>query len=396
MYSFLIAIIYLSFISLGLPDSLLGSAWPVIHTQMGVPLSYAGWVSIIISVGTVISGLLSDRLTKKFGAGAVTFFSVLVSAAALFGFSCTTAFWQLCLLAVPYGLSAGAIDAALNNYVALHYSSRHMSWLHCCWGIGTIVSPYIMGWCLGGGLGWSGGYGIVALVQAAIAVCVFASLPFWKKNGSSVGSSDEKPLSFLKILSFPGVPFVLIAFFGYCAAEQTAMLWISSYLVEYHGLSVQNAAFCASLFFIGITAGRFLCGFVTEKIGDKNMIRIGIAVMLAGIVSVAFSFIATPLALVGFVVFGLGCAPVYPSIIHATPENFGRENSQAIIGVQMASAYSGSVLAPPLFGLVARHVSLSLLPAYLAVFTILLLVMSELLNRSVKRNKVECGNVHGS
>ena len=381
MFSLLLAIIYMAFISLGLPDSLLGSAWPVMRLEFGAEVSFAGVISMTIAGGTILSSLLSDRLTKKLGAGLVTAISVGMTAAALFGFSVSTSLWMLCLWAVPYGLGAGAVDAALNNYVALHYTSRHMSWLHCFWGVGASISPYIMSVGLSLTGEWQTGYRTVSVVQVFLTAALFFSLPLWKKNETEQEQKDRPLLGLRGALRIPGVPYILIAFFAYCAAESTAGLWASSYLVEYRGIDAQTAASFASLFYLGITLGRFLNGFIADKLGDRRLIRIGAAVMGLGVVLIALPVSWNALALGGLVVFGLGCAPVYPSVIHSTPNNFGKENSQAIIGIQMASAYTGTTFMPPLFGLIANHISIGLYPCFLAVFAILLWVKTERVNR---------------
>lgn len=393
MVSLLLAIIYLAFISLGLPDSLLGSAWPVMQTELSVPVSYVGIVTMIISVFTIISSLLSDRLTHKLGTGVVTAGSVLLTAAALFGFSASHSFFALCLWAIPYGFGAGGVDAALNNYVALHYSSRHMSWLHCFWGVGTLISPYIMSGCLTGGLGWNAGYRVVSILQMVLTVALVVSLPIWKKLQYSEHGSEEKTkaerVGLVRCFKIRGVLLLLIAFFGYCALESTTMLWASSYLVQCRGVPPETAAAFASLFFIGITAGRFLSGFIADRVGDRRLIRCGGAIILLGIGMVALPLKNTIPALAGFVVIGLGCAPVYPSIVHSTPYNFGKQNSQAIIGIQMAFAYLGSTFMPPLFGLLAEHVSTSSLPAYLAFFALFMLFMTEWLNRKLAQKPTQ-------
>ncbi|MCI7767298.1 MAG: MFS transporter [Oscillospiraceae bacterium] len=378
MYTLLLALIYLAFISLGLPDSLLGSAWPALRLSFDVPLSYMGIVSMIISGGTILSSLMSERLTRRFGTGLVTTVSVFITAVAMLGFSSVTEFWQLCLWGIPYGLGAGAIDSALNNFVALHYSSRHMSWLHCFWGVGTIISPYIMSFAISRG-SWSGGYRIVSVIQFCIAAALLVTLPVWnvfRKTGSDEGRSSE-PVGIKKALKIKGVPCLLTGFFAYCAAEATAMLWTSTYLAETKGLSEKTAAAYASLFFIGITAGRFISGFISDRLGDRNMIRLGTGIAAAGVLLVLLPVKTAVIAEAGFVVIGLGCAPVYPSIIHATPSNFGAENSQAIIGIQMASAYVGSTFMPPVFGLIANHVSIRLMPVYIALFLSLMIFMTE-------------------
>lgn len=384
MYLLLLAVIYLAFISLGLPDSLLGSAWPTIRTALDVPLSYMGFVSMIISGGTIISGLMSERLTKKFGTKYVTLISVLLTAIALFSFSTVKEFYQLCLWGIPYGFGAGAIDAALNNYVALHYKSKHMSWLHCFWGVGTIVSPYVMSYALVHS-NWSNGYRTVSYLQFGIAAVILLTLPFWKANKSADEAENSGELLGLKgALKTKGVPYLLTGFFAYCAAEATTMLWASSYLEGVRGATKDEAAAFGSLFFIGITAGRFLSGFISDKIGDNRMIRIGTSIALLGVVMIILPLKTT--SLIGFIVIGLGCAPVYPCIIHSTPRNFGAENSQGIIGIQMASAYVGSTFMPPVFGLIANHISLKLMPLYLAFFFILLLVMLSKTEKATKNN----------
>ena len=376
MYLLLLAVIYIAFISLGLPDSLLGAAWPTIRVDFDVPLSYMGLVSMIIAGGTIISGLLSERLTKKFGTRTVTIVSVFFTAAALLGFSTTHAFYQLCLWGIPYGLGAGAIDAALNNYVALHYNSRHMSWLHCFWGVGTIISPYIMSYALTHST-WNHGYRMVSYLQFAIVVILLLSIPLWNIHKQSHQEQQKTPVLGIKgALKIKGVPTLLIGFFAYCAAEATTMLWASSYLEGTRGISKDKAAAFGSLFFIGITVGRFLSGFISEKFGDNRMIRLGTGIALCGVCCIV---IPNPIvSMIGFIIIGLGCAPVYPCIIHSTPYNFGAENSQGIIGIQMASAYVGSTFMPPIFGLIANHISLQLMPIYLAAFLTLLLVMISL------------------
>ena len=386
MSSLLIAIIYLAFISLGLPDSLIGSAWPVMHTQLNVPTSYAGIVTMLIAGGTIVSSLFSDRLTRKFGAGMVTSCSVLLTALALMGFSVTHSFAPLCIWAIPYGLGAGAIDAALNNYVALHFKARHMSWLHCFWGVGASISPYIMSYSLTGGMGWEHGYRIVGMIQIGLTAVLFLSLPLWKnrKNEAVTGTEAPRALRFRQALRIKGVPMILLTFFAYCALESSAGLWASSYLVQARGADPIVAAKFAALFYMGITFGRFLSGFISEKMGDKKLIRTGILIVAAGCILVVIPFSTDVPALIGLIIIGLGCAPIYPSVIHATPSNFGRENSQAIIGIQMASAYTGSTFMPPVFGWIASIAGIAFYPFYLLLFVILMFLMSEKLNRIIE------------
>jgi fucose permease len=382
-------IIYIAFISLGLPDSLLGSAWPVMYGQLEVPISYAGIVTMIIAGGTVVSSLMSDRMTRKLGAGLVTAISVMMTAIALFGFSVSNSFILLCLWAIPYGIGAGAVDAALNNYVAMHYASRHMSWLHCFWGVGAAASPYIMGYSLTRGLGWNNGYHIVAIIQIVLTATLFVSLPLWKRKADRDGEleTNTKALTLPEILKIRGVWLVLITFFAYCALESTAGLWASSYLVEFRKIDAETAAKFAALFYLGITFGRFISGFISERIGDRLLIRFGLIIIIFGIILVALPIGSSFTTLIGLVIIGLGCAPVYPSVIHATPTNFGQNNSHAIIGVQMASAYIGTSLMPPLFGFLAENISIGLYPLYLLIFAILMFIMSEKLNATVKANQ---------
>ena len=385
MASLLLAIIYISFVSLGLPDALLGAAWPLMQTDLSVPVSFAGGISLIIAIGTVISSLLSDRLTKWLGAGKIMVISVGMTAVALFGFSVSTAYWQLCLWAIPYGLGAGSVDASLNNYVALHYASRHMSWLHCMWGLGASIGPYIMGAALTGGMGWNTGYRIIALLQIVLTAVLMFSLPLWKKRKDEPGDNGEKtaPLSLKQTVGLRGAKEILLAFFCYCALEQTCILWGSSYLVLVNGLDEETAAGLASLFMLGLTAGRFLSGFVTYKLNDTNMIRLGQSIIVVGIVIMVLP-LGTVGSMIALTLLGLGCAPIYPCVIHSTPEHFGQENSQAIIGVQMASAYLGVCAMPPLFGLIANHLSAALLPVYLAAIHVVMILMCERLNRKTK------------
>ncbi len=386
MGALLIAVIYLCFISLGLPDSLLGSAWPVMQTEFGAPLSFAGLIAMVISACTIVSSLLSDFLTKKLGTGLVTAISVVMTAVALFCFSISTQVWMLFVFAVPYGLGAGGVDASLNNYVALHLKSRHMSWLHCMWGVGASISPYIMSFALTKGLGWSKGYLIVAVIQIALSAVIFISLPLWKKrkDGASAEAAEKlKPLTPGQIIKTRGAVTCFICFFAYCALEQTAMLWASSYMVFLNGITAEDAAKYASLFFIGITVGRAINGFLTVKFSDKTLIRAGIVIITAGIALIIAPSLRG-LTVAGFIVMGLGCAPVYPCIIHMTPQLFGEDKSQAMIGVQMASAYLGSCFMPSVYGALANGVTPALLPAFLGVFLVLMAVMHEITQRACR------------
>lgn len=386
MVNLLLAIIYLSFISLGLPDALLGSAWPSMYKEFNVAISYAGIISMIISIGTIISSLQSDRLTKKFGAGKITAFSVATTAIALIGFSITHSYWMLCIWAIPYGLGAGSVDASLNNYVALHYESKHMSWLHCMWGIGATIGPYIMGYAITNN-NWNAGYRYISIIQIVLTTILFFSLSLWNKNDEKNKEKiSTKVLSLKEIINIPGTKEIMICFFCYCAIESTTGLWASSYLNLYKGVDIKTAASFGSLFYIGITVGRAISGFITIKLNDNQMIVLGESLILIGIILMIIPAVNI-VSLIGFIIIGLGCAPIYPSIIHSTPYNFGAENSQAIIGVQMASAYVGTSIMPPLFGYIANHISIYLLPFYLAIILILMFIMHRLMIRKTIKNK---------
>ena len=381
MVHLLLAIIYLAFISLGLPDALLGAAWPSMYPQFDVPVSYAGIISMIIALGTVVSSLQSDRLTKKLGTGKVTALSVLMTAMALFGFATSHSFGMLCLWAIPYGLGAGSVDASLNNYVALHYESRHMSWLHCMWGIGASAGPYIMGYALTEGWGWNSGYHIIAVLQIVLTAILLCSLPLWKQRPAEVLQDGKvqnvKALSIREVLQLAGAREILVCFFCYCALEQTTGLWASSYLTLHKGVSADTAASFASMFYLGITVGRALSGFLTMKLNDVQMIRLGEVIIGIGVLVMLLPF-GQRLSLTGLILIGLGCAPVYPCVIHSTPAHFGADKSQAIIGIQMACAYVGTCLMPPVFGLIANHITVAL-PVYLLIILVLMVIMHELL-----------------
>lgn len=382
MVHLLLVIIYLAFISLGLPDALLGAAWPSMYPQFDVPVSYAGIISMIIALGTVVSSLQSDRLTKKLGTGKVTALSVLMTAMALFGFAASHSFGMLCLWAIPYGLGAGSVDASLNNYVALHYESRHMSWLHCMWGVGASAGPYIMGYALTAGWGWNSGYHIIAVLQIVLTAILLCSLPLWKQRPAEVLQDGKvqpaKALSVREVLQLAGAREILVCFFCYCALEQTTGLWASSYLTLHKGVSADTAATFASMFYLGITVGRALSGFLTMKLNDVQMIRLGEVIIGIGVLVMLLPF-GQSLSLAGLILIGLGCAPVYPCVIHSTPAHFGADKSQAIIGIQMACAYVGTCLMPPVFGLIANHITVALLPVYLLIILVLMVIMHELL-----------------
>lgn len=393
MVNLLLAVIYVAFISLGLPDAVLGAAWPTMSTDLGAPVSWAGGISMVISAGTIVSALMSDRMTLRFGAGKVTAVSVALTAFALFGFSVAPGYWVLILFAIPYGLGAGGVDAALNNYVAIHYESRHMSWLHAMWGLGALTGPYIMGYALSSGQGWSWGYRYISILQIVLTAVLIFSLPLWKKRSSQVSGAEQsenqesaeeparKPLGIKGVLAIRGAREILLMFFCYCALESTAMLWASSYMALGRGVDKTTAAMWGSLFFIGITAGRLLSGFITMKFNDPTMIRMGQALVLLGIVVMLLPVPNNLGTVMGLIIVGLGCAPIYPCVIHSTPAYFGEDKSQAIVGMQMACAYCGSMCMPPVFGLIGQNISMNIFPWYLLVFLVLMVIMHETLRK---------------
>ena len=393
MVNLLLAVIYVAFISLGLPDAVLGAAWPTMSVDLGAPISWAGGNSMTISAGSIVSALSSYRLSLLFGAGIVTAVSVALTALALFGFSVAPNYWVLILLAIPYGLGAGGVDAALNNYVAIHYESRHMSWLHAMWGIGALTGPYVMGFALGAGQGWPWGYRYISILQVALTAILIFSLPLWKKRseaktGEVAGESDgtandetRKPLGVRGVLAIRGAKEILVMFFCYCALESTAMLWGSSYMVLGKGIDKTTAAMWASLFCIGITVGRLASGLLTMKFNDPTMIRLGQALVLTGIVSMLLPLPYNIGTIVGLMIIGLGCAPIYPCVIHSTPAYFGEDKSQAIVGMQMACAYVGSMCMPPVFGLFFLFFFFFWFPLYMVVFLVRMVIMHESLRK---------------
>ena len=373
----LLAVIYLAFISLGLPDSLLGSAWPSMYQSMGSTISGAGTLAMLISACTIISSLLADRMIHKFGTHAVTTVSVGMTATALFGFASCTSYLQLALWCIPYGLGAGAVDSALNNFVALHYSSRHMSWLHCMWGVGASLGPWIMGLCLSSGRGWPSGYRFIGILQIILTLILILSMPLWKqKMEAQETDTEHKVLSLTEAISLPKAKAIMTAFLCYCGLEMTAGLWAASWLVSEKGVSPETAASFAAFFYVGITVGRAVSGFISEHFGDQKMIRLGEGIILTGIIMLIISG-NSPLSKTGLIVIGLGCAPVYPSIIHSTPARFGKEHSQSLVGIQMASAYIGSTFAPKVFAVLSDFTGMWFYPFYLCIFVVLMTLMTE-------------------
>ncbi len=385
MTHLLIIIIYLAFISLGLPDALLGSAWPNIYVEFDVSVSSMGIVSMLISGCTIVSALMSERIGKKFSTGVVTGVSVAMTAIGLLGFSMSTQFWNLLVWSVPYGLGAGTVDSALNNYVALHYKSRHMSWLHCFWGLGCTIGPAVMSYFLLGGRSWTNAYFTIFIIQVILCAVIFASLPLWKKKASdNSGEETTQVLGLRKTVALRGVKETMLGFLCYCALEATTGSWAVSYVVLEKGLDADKAASWGSLFYIGIMVGRFINGFLSEKFSDRALIRVG-----SGIIALGILVLLLPLGNAGavsaFILIGLGCAPIYPCIVHSTPYHFGKEASSAVIGVEMASAYVGTTFMPPVFGLIAQYITPALLPAYLLIFLAGMVVAIERVNRITKK-----------
>ncbi len=390
MGSLLLVLIYICFISLGLPDSLLGSAWPVLHAEMEVPVSFAGIISTTIFVGTILSSLYSNKLLHKFGAGKVTAVSIVLTAIGLFGFSISNRFWMLVLWAIPYGFGAGGVDAILNNYVALHYKAQHMSWLHCMWGVGASISPYIMSFSLVHLESWNYGYLFVAVIQTALSIVIFLSLPLWNKgietNDDEKDDPPVKPLSFRDVFAIPGAFACFLTFFCYCSLELSTSLWACSYLVQKWSFSPEAAASFASMFYIGITLGRLVNGFLAMKLSDHFLIRTGIALITCGVL-LLFVPLNNFFAWMAFAIIGLGCAPIYPCIIHMTPSVFGKDKSQAMIGMQMAFAYTGYLIMPTLFGAIAEYTSIAILPIYQVILLALMFIMHELVVKEAGRRR---------
>lgn len=423
MASLLLAVIYLTFISLGLPDSLLGTAWPVMHVDLAAPIAAQGLISVIISCCTIVSSLLTARLVHRLGTGRLTALSVALTAGAILGFSTTNAFWQLCLIAIPYGLGAGAIDSALNNHVALNYGARHMSWLHCCWGIGASVGPLVMGRALASPLSWHAGYLVIGFIQAAIAAILLFSLPLWKTTGTEPANGDDedapahasserprdkdalngqalssgmtdarpplnRPLTNRELLKLPGAVASIGSFGFYCALEGSIGLWIASYLVMVRSIDTATAASIVAQFFMGITIGRLVSGFAAQWLTSENQIRIGQGLIAGGLIGllVLDGAVAAGIAIL---LMGLGCAPIYPSIVALTPRRFGAKASQGLVSLQMACAYAGSMLVPPIFGLVAGAGGAAFIPIIIAALLIANTVLAEL---AIRRTKATMGS----
>ncbi|MCJ8006478.1 sugar MFS transporter [Lederbergia wuyishanensis] len=406
MATFFLIIIYLAFISLGLPDSLLGVAWPAMQPEYGARLETAGLLFMTIAGSTIISSLASGIVIHKFGTGKVTFVSVLMTAAALLGFTYAPSLLWLVIFAIPLGLGAGSVDAALNNYVATHYKAHHMSWLHCFWGVGATLGPIIMAQFISEQNAWRNGYFAIAGIQFALVIILFFSLPLWDKVASrsnnvanedkdAANTSADENVRNIKPLKIRGVKLALLSFLFYCGAEATMGLWGSSFLVSVKDLPVEVAARWVSLYYGGITVGRLITGFITLKVRNKMLIRGGQIIALIGALFLLLP-LTTIFSLVGFILVGLGLAPIFPSMLHETPTRFSKEHSQTIIGYQMAFAYTGSTFLPPLFGFIASHSTIKLFPLFIVLFVVSMLLVSEKLNKHLRKKHLSLPSISNS
>ena len=402
MGSLLLIIIYIAFISLGLPDSILGSAWPSMYPELDVPISYAGILSMIIAAGTIFSSIFAAKLIQKWGTGLITLCSVSLTAIALTGFGTASSFTQLILWAIPYGLGAGSVDAGLNNFAAIHYQVRHLNWLHCFWGVGATLGPCIMGTLLTRGMNWQSGYLVIAIIQVLLSLVLLLSLPLWKKAvhsssnlpsdpKSSPSCSTKNSLSLCNSFRLKGTWQVMIIFFCYCTIESTTGLWAGSYLAIHRGIDPQTAAQWVAIFYLGITLGRFFCGWATFWFSNQRLIQSGLILICAGSTLLTFSG-GSSFWLGGLILIGLGCAPIFPGMLHQTPERFGTDHSQSIMGIQMASGYMGTTLMPPFFGNLKKKMSLSLLPYYLLINLLLMAVIIWMLGTPTKVSKSDSTN----
>lgn len=395
MSTFLLLIIYLAFISLGLPDSLLGAAWPKMQTDIGAPLETAGFLFMMIAGGTIISSLFSGKVLKRFGTGRVTFVSVLMTAGALLGFYFAPSVLWLAICAIPLGLGAGAVDAGLNDYVATNYKSHHMSWLHCFWGVGATLGPVMMSWFILEGNSWRNGYFLISGIQFLLVIILFITLPLWSRVATNRGKAVNKmadsnnvlnqALEHVNPLQIKGVKLSLGSFLFYCGIEAMIGLWGSSYLVTIKEVSASTAAVWISFYYAGITIGRFLTGFITFKFSNRTIIRTGQIIALTGAIILLLPLPAT-FALVGFMIVGFGLAPIFPCMLHETPTRFGKRHSQTIMGYQMAVAYTGTTFMPPLLGFVASYSTIGIFPFWVVILVGFMLLVSERLNHVLKSN----------
>ncbi len=362
MATVLIIVIYIAYISLGIPDSLLGAAWPAIYGEMGLPVSYANFITVIHATGTIVSSLLSATVIKRFGTAKVTFMSTVLTCVALISFSLSDNMLWLCLSAIPLGLGAGSIDTALNNYVAVNYSASQMSFLHSSYGVGVTISPYLMSLAIGDG-NWRNGYRMMFFIQLSITLLILLTLPVWKKVKEKKAEPEvkQKTISIPKALSMPKVKPTLIMFIGSCAIESICLVYGATYLVESRGITEEKGAECITFYFLGMTLGRILSGFLSKKLSPKQIIILGECVTF-----IAITLLILPLnltfATIGLFMIGLGNGPLFPNLTHLAPVHFGEELSQSLIGLQMASSNSAILFAPILFGQIAEHIGAHLFP----------------------------------
>lgn len=387
----LLMIIYLAFISLGLPDALLGVAWPLVRQEWTMGLDAAGLISIVVTVGTISSSLLSGKLIKRFGEGKITFMSGLLTGIALLGYSVAPSFIWFILLALPLGFGAGSVDTALNHFVATHFKAHHMNWLHSFWGVGATAGPLLMGSIIASTGSWRKGYLFVALIQLFLAAIIFISLPLWKKHAAEQAEQTNQDLeennnsisSSKYIVLRPGVPFALLIFMVYCAGEYAMGLWGASYLIQKRELALETAASWVALYYGGITAGRILAGFISFKLNNKQLITLGVLIAFVGSIFLVAN-LSNGLSMMAFILIGLGFAPIFPSMVHETPKRFGNKIAQSVIGYQMASAYIGVAVFPPLLGVVMQRSGIGLYPFFILGCVVLLGVLTLLLNKTLK------------
>ncbi|WP_188536541.1 MFS transporter [Paenibacillus segetis] len=407
MATFFLIIIYLAFISLGLPDSMLGSAWPVMQSELGAPLEMAGWLFMVIAAGTIVSSLTSGAILKRFGTGKVTLVSCIMTAVALLGFAFAPSFVWLFLCAIPLGLGAGSVDAGLNNYVAANYKAHHMNWLHCFWGVGATLGPVIMAQFISGQNGWRHGYSTVSMIQFGLVIILALTLPLWKRverisnvtsiedGKDGIDAFEDSSIESVKPLQIKGVKLALVSLFFFSGVEATVGLWGSSFLVNVKDLPASVAAQWVSLYYGGITAGRFIAGFITFKISNRMLIRGGQIIALSGALLLLLP-LPSIFSLVGFMIIGLGLAPIYPCMLHETPVRFGRKHSQSIMGYQMALAYTGTTLIPPLFGLIATNSTVGIFPIYVVGCAAAMFLFSEQLNVFLRKKSTSEGKSTGA
>lgn len=391
MATFLLLVIYIAFIGLGIPDSLWGTAWPAIYTEFNLPISFASFVSVTISCGTIVSSMVSSRVIRRFGTNVVSLVSTAMTAFALVGFSYSDHFILLCLFAVPLGLGAGAIDTALNNYVSLYYSATHMSFLHCFYGIGVSVSPYVLSLVISGKSGWRGGYRIAFLIQLGITLILLVTLPVWKKAHGQAEQSEEnqaRSITLRETAKIPGVKLMWCLFIASCAIECTCGGWGSTFLVEYKHATAEQAARLVIFYYVGIAVGRFLSGVLSIRLDSWQIIKIG-QTILGAAVAVLLLPVPAQIAAIGLFLVGLGNGPLFPNFNYLTPQNFGADISQSVMGTQMAASYVGIMLAPALCGILGQLINMSIFPIYLLLFYFIMIAATRKVKSVLKAEKTK-------